>query len=305
MKHLTALLHKLPALTEDQSWGAGVSGGLDSMVMAEALRLSHLPFRVLHFNHQWRGEESYQDAALVRQWCHDHRIACSTATWRKPVHTEAAARRARMVFFHKQCKRYSLAGVILAHHQDDLAETALLQILRGAGAAGLDSLHADRMVDGLRLLRPFLHVRRMDLLRIARSSGLSWREDSSNCEPTHLRNRIRHRLLPYLNKLSGRDVTPLLARTADILSLENDYWDQQLPHPAPEKLSVRLLQTLHPAHQRRLIRHWLLTHAPASPSFEEIESIRGLLQIASPARVNMQKNHYCRRRAGFLFLCAP
>jgi tRNA(Ile)-lysidine synthase len=299
------LIQTLLASTELQNrtpLGLGLSGGLDSMVLAEALLRSDLPFRALHFNHNWRGDESRGDQEFVRRWCRQRKIPFTTHTWRHPKKDEASARQARHAFFQSASQRYALQAIALAHHQNDQAETLLIQLLRGTGPEGLASMRHSNRVNGLQILRPLLQISRSELRRIARSEKLEWREDSSNTDKSFARNKVRHQLLPYLTKMSDRDPLPLLTRTADILATENDYWETLIPHDLPARLPLKLIQDQHPAYQRRLLRRWLMTYAPSSPGFEDIEAIRALLTQTSPAKINLKQGKFCRRRAGFLFI---
>jgi len=284
--------------------GLGLSGGLDSMVLASALHLAKIPFRALHFNHNWRGTESHADQEFVRTWCQQQKIPFTTRTWQQPAKTEAAARQARHTFFRSATKKYQLGSIMLAHHRDDLAETFLLQLLRGSGPEGMASLLPERTVDGLKLIRPLLSFSRDELTQIAKTEKIQWREDTSNTDESFARNKMRRRILPYLKKHSERDPLPLLSRTADILATENDYWDNLLPpsDQIPEKLPVKSLRPHHAAYQRRLLRVWLQQRTGTSPSYDEIESVRALLTQTNPAKVNLKRGKHCRRRAGLLFI---
>ncbi|MEM1158858.1 MAG: tRNA lysidine(34) synthetase TilS [Verrucomicrobiota bacterium] len=302
LKSLIHALQQHPSLAAGFLPGLGLSGGLDSMVLATALHQADIPFRALHFNHNWRGAQSRQDQQFVRNWCQHRKIPFTTRTWQRPARSEAAARQARHSFFHKTVEKYQLDAVLLAHHRNDLTETFLLQLLRGSGPEGLASLLPERTVNGLKLVRPLLQVTRADLEKIARDEKILWREDTSNTDESFARNKIRHRILPYLQKHSQRDPLPLLSRTADILAIENDYWQQLMPQHLPEKLPVKLLLSRHIAYQRRLIQTWLQQSTGARPTYEETESVRTLLTRTSPAKVNLKQGRFCRRRAGLLFI---
>ncbi|MEM6886307.1 MAG: tRNA lysidine(34) synthetase TilS, partial [Verrucomicrobiota bacterium] len=274
LKSMIQLLQRESILPSGLRLGLGLSGGIDSMVLAHSMYHAGIEFRALHFNHNWRGKESRQDQEFVRQWCQEHHIAFTTRTWQRPVKSEAAARQARHSFFRHACDKYQMEAVVLAHHRDDLAETFLLQLLRGSGPEGLASLLPEREIDGLRLIRPLLEISRAELYQIAKAEKLKWREDTSNTDESFARNKIRRRILPYLQKNCERDPLPLLSRTADILAGENHYWEELLPDTLPEKLPVTSLRNHHIAYQRRLLRVWLLERTGKIPSYDEIEAVR-------------------------------
>jgi tRNA(Ile)-lysidine synthase len=115
------------------------------------------------------------------------------------------------------------ALVAVAHTQDDQAETLLLRLLRGAGASGLAGMRP-RSAD---LLRPLLEVSRDRVLEHLRARGLDWREDPTNADRAHLRNRVRHELIPYLEQRFNPRVREALARTAALLADEAAYLETQ------------------------------------------------------------------------------
>jgi len=273
------------------------------MVLAAALLRCGLAFDAWHFNHRWRGAESADDAAWVRGWCRRHGIACTTGTAPSGLpRTEAAARTARWRFFQRTALRRGTACLWLAHHADDRAETLLLQLLRGAGPAGLAGPRTRRQIGALTVVRPLSSFRRAELARLARHWRIEWREDPSNLDPAHRRNLLRQRGLPALSRWAGRDVIPLLARTAEILEAEEDHWALQLPGDWPARLPLRSLRPQSTAWQRRALRAWLASQGIQDASFEQLEAVRGLILHPAPARINLNRNRFCRRSAGHLFL---
>lgn len=281
----------------------GLSGGRDSILLAEALHRIGQPFTAWHFNHRWRGADSDADAVWVRTWCRQHAIPCRIG--RAPAHlpaTEGAARAARWAFFQRMAARHHTTTLWLAHHADDRAETLLLQLTRGASPGALSGPRLNRQHGTLQVVRPLISFRRSELTRLARHWRLSWLDDPSNADPRHRRNALRLRLLPALSRWAGRDIVPLLARTAEIIEAEEDYWATLLPTAWPATLSVRDLRARHPAWQRRALKAWLLSRGVTDADFTQIEAIRGLLLSDRPARVNLSRGRHCRRRAGRLWV---
>jgi tRNA(Ile)-lysidine synthase len=300
---LLTALRKAFTASKTVKVGVALSGGLDSMVMAEGLYRLRIPWVALHVNHGWRGKQSDEDAQWVNAWCLERGIPFSGVKLGVRVpKTEAGAREARLAFFQKMATHQDLEEIWLAHHADDLVETFLLQLLRGAGPEGLASMPERRSMGKLRLVRPLLDFRKSELLALAKIWKLRWREDASNQSGDYLRNRVRKGLLPYLKKMSGRDPAPALARCARIISDENVHWEGLLPSQWPEELPCAGLKKATIALQRRTIRGWLMSRKISDLSFGDIEQVRGMLVADKPARVNLSQGRYCRRRAGVLFI---
>jgi tRNA(Ile)-lysidine synthase len=129
---------------------------------------------------------------------------------------EQAARRERYAFLRRVREEEGAAAIAVAHTRDDQAETLLLRLLRGAGATGLAGMRP-RSGD---LVRPLLAASRTEVLAYLRERGLEWREDPSNADAAHRRNRVRHELLPYLEERFNPQVRAVLARTASLLADE-------------------------------------------------------------------------------------
>jgi len=300
-KHLARLVGK--AGQSGEVIGLGLSGGMDSVVLAEALRRSGIPFEAWHFNHGWRGKESESDAHWVRDWCRERAIRFRLGKARPGgAQTEARGRKLRWDFFRRQAELRGVGELWLAHHADDRAETFLLQLLRGAGPAGLSGVRSERRIFGIRVKRPLVVFRRAELAELARHWKLDWKEDASNLDLKHRRNAVRHRLLPYLDRIAGRSVAPLLARTAEILEDENDHWDAVLGGEPGDRLPVAGLRKRSVAWQRRAVQKWLAHHRIPGVGFDEIEAVRGLLHAARPARVNLCGGWHGRRTRGEIWL---
>jgi len=281
----------------------GLSGGMDSLLLAELLCRAGIRPLLLHFNHGWRGRESDRDEAWVKAWAGRHGLKLKTGRAGARVKkSEGAAREARWNFFRKSLAAAKIKHLLLAHHGDDLVETFWLQLLRGAGPEGLAGLEELRVIQGITVLRPLLGCRRAELKKLARYWKLDWREDASNQSPDYFRNRVRKRLLPYLTKLSGRDAGELTLRTARILAEENLFFEELLPRVWPEQLPLREWRDLSVALQRRGLRAWLQSRGVDNADFAQIEAVRGLLTREQPARVNLSRGRHCRRRAGVLFV---
>jgi len=301
----------------------GVSGGRDSVALLHWLvDLGYRRLIVCHLNHQLRGRSSQADSRFVEKL---------VATWNKKTAVqldfepasadvrvlakrnktsiETAAREARYSFFAGVAKRRRCQTIFLAHHADDLVETFLINLFRGAGATGLAAMRevsTRRIGDvDLTIVRPLLSVWRDEIDSYLRERRLKFREDVSNKNLAPLRNRVRHRVIPYLEKTFGRKIRQNIWRTAMITAAEENWIVSQLPVSADhdDHLSVRDSRRLPTALQRRAILKWLRAQNVSEIGFEVIERVRSLLDPGSrTAKTNLPQNRHVRRRAGKLFL---
>jgi tRNA(Ile)-lysidine synthase len=204
----------------------GLSGGADSVALTDALaalrRRRGLRLVAAHLDHGLRPG-SAEDAAFCAGLCRSldvplrsGRADVRARAAREKGGIEQAARRERFAFLRRVAAEEGAAAIAVAHTRDDQAETLLLRLLRGAGATGLAGMRP-RSGD---VVRPLLAVSRQEVLDYLRERGLAWREDPSNLDAAHRRNRVRHELLPYLEARFNPRVRAALARTAALLADE-------------------------------------------------------------------------------------
>ena len=247
-----------------------LSGGADSTALLDLLaKLPHYNLHLIaaHLNHCLRGTESDTDEEFcrlvaVRQGIpfEARRIDVKTLAEVSRLNLEDAGRRARIEFLDEVCSKYGATAVALAHHADDQAETVLMRLLRGSGMTGLSGM-AYRNARGY--VRPLLDITRSDIEQYLRARGLKWREDASNGETIYLRNRVRHKLLPILEKYNPA-IRSCLATTASIISgdealleelTERVFAESFLVEDGRAVCSIGQLRTLNPALRRRVLRH--------------------------------------------------
>lgn len=177
----------------------GVSGGVDSVLLLWLMAAAPgVQLTVAHFDHGMR-DDSAEDRRFVEGLAAQLKLPFAYAEGRLgPAASENQARRARYRFL-RQVKTGSAADrIVTAHQQDDLLETAILNILRGTGYRGLASLGSDGEI-----YRPLLNLPRREIKSLAAEHRLSWRDDPTNQDRRYLRNYIRHEILPRL-KADGR-----------------------------------------------------------------------------------------------------
>ena len=209
-----------------------VSGGPDSMALLHGLHELEFPLEIAHLDHQTRAGESGVDAEFVSQCAKELGLAFHHES--RAVEQEAAAagrsfefhaRNLRYAFFLRVARERACAVIATGHHLDDRAETVLMRILRGTGPAGLAGIPPVRAQDGLRIVRPLFELTRAEIEAWLRERRISWRQDESNTDPRHPRNRIRHGLLPVLEREHNPRVREALLRLAEAQRCDNAMLD--------------------------------------------------------------------------------
>ena len=182
-----------------------VSGGIDSMVMAELFRLSGYGVSIAHCNFGLRGQESDGDEEFVRQYAKENGIKLfssrfDTASFAadNKLSIQVAARQLRYIWFHQLLEENNLDYVLTAHHLDDNLETFLINFTRGTGLDGLTGIP----LQNDKVIRPLLPFTRDDIETYAKVNNMNWREDSSNASGKYLRNKLRHDVVPMLKELN-------------------------------------------------------------------------------------------------------
>ena len=254
--------------------GVAVSGGADSVsllrLLLELRQELGVVLSVIHFHHNLRGTESDGDEQFVAKLAQGHKLefCCDrgdVVAHARNLHlsTEAAARQLRYRYFQRLLRENRVNRIATGHTLDDQAETVLLRVVRGAGTRGLAGIYPQLCVDGSQgsVIRPLLGTRRKQLEAYLAEMGQDWREDSSNRDLRHARNRIRHGILPRLERSLNPAVRETLADTAEIARSEEEYWQKEVARvlPAlwePEQRTITLTQLagLPLALQRRAVR---------------------------------------------------
>lgn len=228
------VLDKVPGVLREKldmtkSYVAAVSGGADSLALADGLQRCGFRFTVCHVEHGIRAKESLEDASYVEEFCRQRDIAfcCKRVDaqglrGKEKLSLEDAARRLRYQALF-QCAAETGADFILtAHQKDDQAETFLLRLLRGSGTRGLGAIRFRRD----RILRPLLSLSAAELREYCKERHILWREDATNEDLHFARNRIRKVLIPLLEESFSPSVTDILCRTADHLRIDGEYLEE-------------------------------------------------------------------------------
>jgi tRNA(Ile)-lysidine synthase len=259
-KQVAATLQRYQMAPPGTRLGVAVSGGADSvallLLLCDLRQPLGLSLAVLHFHHQLRGADSDGDeqfvAGLAQQWGLEFlggREDVAETAQREGSNLEETARQLRRAFFERAVAGGSVTRVATAHTLDDQAETVLAHLLRGTGITGLAGIHP---VAGP-VVRPLLETRRGELRRFLTERGQAWREDATNQDTARLRARVRHILLPLLEREFAPAAVERLARVAAHARREESFWEQlwerRLPSLAEHdgSLSVTTTELFDPA----------------------------------------------------------
>lgn len=238
-----------------------VSGGVDSMVLLDLLRRrDDLQLIVAHVNHGIR-ETAKRDAELVKQTAAEYGLQFELYEVDLGLETsEEVARQVRYKFLRSICKKYD-ANLITAHHQDDLIETIIINLLRGTSWRGLCSLRSS-----VKIRRPLLEISKAEIINYAQDHQLKWFEDETNQDQRYLRNYIRHNLLPQMRsadqltdqkllKLYEKQLTLRTEIEAQVNSLTTEVsLSRYLLIMWPEAVALECVQSLIAGHHgRRLL----------------------------------------------------
>jgi tRNA(Ile)-lysidine synthase len=288
-----------------------ISGGPDSVALAHLLLALQETGDLLvagfaHFNHQLRGADADADEAFCRTLAaalgvpievgRDDVAAAASATGRS---TEDMARELRYTFLEEAADRRGANAIAIGHSLDDQAETFLLRLIRGAGTRGLGSI---RPRAG-RVIRPLLEVPRADLRQYLAAHSLPFRTDATNADVSIPRNRVRHELIPYLEREFSPGISRVLAREAALAREDED----RLHHEAIDlarsivltitdeqtELDALALRALPQALAAR-VAHQALTRQ-AGDRFIGFDHVDRLLQLADGDAVDLPGQRAVRR----------
>jgi tRNA(Ile)-lysidine synthase len=302
--------------------GVAVSGGTDSTALLRLLlelrKDLGIVLSVVHFNHKLRGADADLDEEFVRGLAQKHGLVihCGSQDVRQyasqnRLSIEAAARKLRYAYFKDMLSQRAVNRVATAHTLDDQAETVMLRITRGAGTRGLAGIHPVVSIAGEHsIVRPLLSVRRKDLESYLTAIAQTWREDMSNRDLRNARNRVRHGILPRLERHLNPSVRETLASVAEIARAEEEYWQGELQRvmpvlwdPSSKSIAIPPFLGLSLASQRRVIR------AAGEPlglrlEFEQVEQILSMTGAHAQASAAVALPHgwvACRERSCLRF----
>lgn len=210
----------------------GISGGADSMCLLYKLSAFNKDNIIaVHINHNLRGDESLRDEEFVRDVCeklsikfikYDVNVEEYSRIMKMSI--EEAARELRYKSFNDALKNFDAKYIFIAHNKDDVCETFLINLFRGAGIRGLKSIEH---ISG-NVIRPLIDMSRKDIEKYNFEHDIKYINDSTNFENDYTRNKIRNELIPYIEKNINPRVKEHIYNTVNIIKEENDFVDKHI-----------------------------------------------------------------------------
>jgi tRNA(Ile)-lysidine synthase len=302
-----------------------VSGGADSVALLRVLLQLQEELGVVlsisHFHHGIRGHEADADQQFVAELAECFDLEFHSSKGDAPAHArehgqslETAARELRHSWFAELIRRGKADKVATAHTQNDQAETVLMRIIRGAGSGGLAGISPLHHQKGL--VRPFLTINRAEIEEYLRGLRQPWREDLTNKELAHTRNRVRSILLPLLERDFNPAIQHTLGDLAEVAQAEAEYWEREVAvliprvfkHGKPSRsgrsttgggaetwsLDLAILRGVPLALQRHLL-HRLGADLGTAFEFKHIEELTRVIAEPKPAKPIALPNGFSAR----------
>jgi len=285
----------------------GVSGGPDSVCLMHALQVLRQPAIVATFDHKLRPR-SADETQAVKHWAGGLGLKFVAGQGDVAAHArlhgqsiEEAARQLRYEFLFSRAREHSAAAVAVGHSADDQAETVLMHLLRGAGLAGLRGMLPrtvlPRLDPSIPVVRPLLTVWRLEILEYCRANALPTLHDPSNDSRDYLRNRVRHDLIPELERFNPA-VRQALLRAAGSFAGDLAFVEQHVEQSWPSTVtsqgpryvafSAATLGHAHAALQIRLILRAATRLRPdCELGFESLQRARDFIADVALRRLDL------------------
>jgi tRNA(Ile)-lysidine synthase len=276
-----------------------VSGGVDSVVLLNLLiKQKDVELVVAHLDHGIRTD-SVKDRRFVAELAQKYglRFVYKRVNLGQKA-SEELARQARYDFLNSVKNKYSADAIVTAHHQDDVLETVIINLLRGTGRKGLSSLKSSSEI-----IRPLLNTPKNDILEYAKSNSLKWREDETNRDTKYLRNWVRHLVLPKLDNSKRKHLINIQKKAfltnTELENLLDDFIQKN------KSLNRRLIILLPQMLAKELVAHWLRKNGIADFDSKLVEKIvidartyasgkktaikKGVFALYSKSEININK----------------
>lgn len=296
-----------------------VSGGPDSVVMLHALHSRaeelSISLHIAHINHGIRGDQSKVDEEFVCKLAQEFVLPITTTTVDVPriarergMGEEEAARQERYKFLHETYTKLNAQKIAVGHSADDRAESVLLNVIRGSGITGLGSI---RPVRG-NIVRPLIEATRAEIMEYIEERRLPFRVDETNADVKYSRNRVRHELIPLLQRDYNPRVVESLIRLADIALPEDELLDGQSASVVRSLrlgpgLDAVLFARLPIATRRRVIRAEIerCKGNLMDVSLEQVDRVIAALGAGSDFTITLPSGKLVANRSGYQFAVRP
>ena len=223
-KLLEQMLHQ----PQQKTYLLAVSGGVDSMVLADLFQVSGFDFHIAHINYHLRNEDSNLDQKLVSDFCEKHKIPFHLYEVSKndnqPENSiQNWARELRYRFFREIQQKENLDYIVTAHHLNDQLETFIINLSKASGIRGLSGIPQNE--NGI--VRPLLGFSKNEIYDFAKENQIEFREDKSNQKTDYLRNKIRHNIVPELEKINP-DFLTNFSKSINYINQAKDFINQSV-----------------------------------------------------------------------------
>lgn len=214
LQNFLSYISREKLLDLNQSVLLSVSGGIDSMVMCHLFLQSNYQISIAHIDHHTRNGESSLDAAFVKEFAALHNMPYYESSFNHDPskNFQAEARAYRYDFLEGIRKKHGIDKIATAHHKNDVAESVIMNISRGAGLLGMSGISA--LKD--QIIRPLLFTDKESIVAYALKENINYREDKSNKDEKYSRNAIRYQIIPKLEKINERAVNNIFRTTQNI-----------------------------------------------------------------------------------------
>jgi len=276
----------------------GISGGPDSVFLldffSKIARKYNLELHIVHVNYGLREKDSKKDELFVRELSEKYGIEISVLAPKKTKYKgniENSLREIRYDYFEKMRQKLGFDLIAVAHNQDDQAETILMRIIRGSGLNGLSAMKAKSG----KIIRPLLQISKADILAYNKQNKLKYRTDKSNSDIKFVRNKIRHSLLPYLEKNFNPGIKKTLSEWSLVVADDYAFIDKNTERFTKNictnkcsHFSAQKFMALHPAMQRQILRNIFLKLKNNVVDIEN-KQIEEMLKVIKSTKSKTQK----------------
>ncbi|PZU86763.1 MAG: tRNA lysidine(34) synthetase TilS [Chryseobacterium sp.] len=227
-------LEQLLNHSQQKTYLLAVSGGVDSMVLADLFQVSGFNFHVAHINYHLRNEDSDLDQKLVSGFCEKRQIPfhlyeVSEVDKQTENSIQNWARELRYQFFREIQQKENIDFLVTAHHLNDQLETFIINLSKASGIRGLSGIPKNE--NGI--IRPLLDFSKDEIYDFAKQNRIEFREDKSNQKTDYLRNKIRHHIVPELEKVNS-DFLVNFSKSINYINQTKDFINQSVD----EKIKV-------------------------------------------------------------------